>query len=1012
MLNRANKTFVGRKSELREFRKVAKNPYGGVRVLFLVGSGGIGKTKIVEKIIEEARKLEKTKQSRVLVPNILFDFSATELRSIDGIQSKIVEAVEKTTKLVGEKSPFAEFSKKGQNTSEQFNADLRKFCAKTPLLLVFDTLEMLGTVAMNWIFEDGNEGLQVPGLVCVVAGRPEKEVNINLEKYKSKFHVNVCWIEGLSLLETVEFYDKVSNELNFESQNDLSLQAGLSESNFSSRNLQKYLEQVHKLTNGHPLQVEMAIRWVVSNETAPNVGEDFQGLNTENFEEKLMRKVDYDGEDWFLKSGSPDSNRAVFETLLCMGHITRRFDENLLRFLTAKGFIPRGKSKVTDKQILENLEKYFFVKTREGDKSGRVFQLHDEMARLVRKHLWRGSDLVEEKKNRLLTAVIKFYDQLIRISQKDKTLQKTLQIEQLFYTLQRNVEEGKRLWLDLADLNDPYINSLLPSEINEYKAAFGPTSRYEIHYWVADLELSENHINQAKREWEQVKKLGEEENQPVWIINALLGLASCERNPAKALEVLEEANVLSEKYASEYLPSVKYYMGFTYRRKQDIENAIIWYKKAREDFRRNSDDKFLGARISNDLGYAHSQVGEWEECLDNLKEGQRIRQNLVDQFENEVQDLKKSLKEPGNKVNRELLKNALKRAEANLSKARFQLGLSFNTLGEIYRFRDDTPASLRNYTYAIKLFTKESRHNWHVRALFSRSETHRRSAWKKYREGNKEEFLRENTLAENDCSESLFLCRKYRVRDERDTAHRRMGRILHDQALYALERKKDFKKARELLDSAGDYFDTGLWYARDTHDILEELSNLTELAFIYDDYLRLPRGKKAAQRYKGALDELKHVLDRHRNKPNRIYQFEVFDNIYEMEKAAVEYQEGKYDVALKGYLKAYSALAADPGYGRVKYRSLFSHLVAQIEDLSEKDAVAWCKAFIRQWEEEPVVIRGRKTTLAKEDRIFPDMVQWCWEKLKTLKTTETKASSLAGTNASLPDSKEKNKRKG
>jgi hypothetical protein len=637
------------------------------------------------------------------------------------------------------------------------------------------------------------------------------------------------------------------------------------------------------------------------------------------------------------------------------------------------------------------------------------------MARLVREYLWRNLDPSGKGKQKLLSKIIEFYDRLIRNAKKDKAFQNTLRIEQLHYILQHNPEEGKRLWLDLADMNDPYINSLLPSEINEYKEKFDPASRYEIHYWVADLEFSENHINQAKREWEQVKKLGEEENQPVWIINALLGLASCERNPAKALEVLEEANALAEKIASEYLPRVKYYMGFAYRRMQDIENAILWYKKAREDFRRNSDDKFLGARISNDLGYAHSQVGEWEECLDNVKEGQRIRQTLVDQFENEVQDLKKSLKEPGNKASRGILKNALRRAEANLSKARFQLGLSFNTLGEIHRFRDDTPASLRNYTYAIKLFTKESQHNWHVKALFSRSETHRRSAWKKYREGNEEGFLRENTLAENDCSESLFLCRKYRVRDERDTANRRMGRILHDQALYVLEHE-DFKKARELLDSAGDFFDTGLWYARDTHDILEELSNLTELAFIYDDYLRLPRGKKAAQKYKGALDELKHVLDRHRNKPNRIYQFEVFDNIYEMEKAAVEYQEGKYDAALKGYLKAYSALAADPGYGRVKYRTLFSHLAAQIEDLSEKEAITWCKAFIRQWEEEPVVIRGRKTTLAKEDRIFPDMLQWCWEKLKTLRSTETKASSLAGTsainNTPIPDSKKKNKRKG
>jgi tetratricopeptide (TPR) repeat protein len=439
-----------------------------------------------------------------------------------------------------------------------------------------------------------------------------------------------------------------------------------------------------------------------------------------------------------------------------------------------------------------------------------------------------------------------------------------------------------------------------------------------------------------------------------------------------------------------------------------MEGAIYWYKEARKDFRRNSYDKFLGARISNDLGYAHSQVGEWEECLDNVKEGQQVRQALVRQFEKAVQDLKKALKLSVDKIRKVALKKDLRHAEVNLSKARFHLGLSYSTLGEIYRYRDDVTASLRNYTDAINLFKKEKKHTWHVRALFSRGETHRRHAWKMYKEGDEGQFNKHIDAAKEDILESLFLCKRHRVRDERDTANRRMGRVLHDLALHALEHK-EYKKAREFLDLAGDLFDIGLVYARENHDVLEELSNLTERAFIYDDYLRILGGGKVTQKYKGALDELKRVLDGHRNKPNRIYQFEVFDNLYEMEKAAVEYREGQHDKALEGYLKAYSSLAADPGYGRVKYRSLFRHLVAQVENLPQEEAEAWCKAFLLEWEEKSVVIRGRKTTLAQES-IKPDLVLWFWEHLK-----ELGASLLAGsptTDAPLPDSKKKNKRKG
>lgn len=966
--NKNYKNFVGRESELKVLRRILAESNSEVRILFILGDGGIGKTKLVERMLVEAGEFG------ILAPERPVDLSVTEHRSIDGIQWKIVEMIENITNLKGENSPFAEFLKENRSTSEQFHRCLREFCKKTLLVLAFDTFEVLDPVASNWLFSGGNEGLQVPGLLCIVAGRPSKD---NLDKYRRSNNklVEELLISGLTLSETKEFYRQ--HLLNFKKNDALGdFWKDLSEEiNISTPN--KTLKSIWRITKGHPLYVEMALNWADLGNKSP------QGLTSETFESKMMEYVCENGERGSLNIGSMSASIAVFDTLACMGYVTRRFDDGFLKFLVDTGYIRHDIKKVENNIILENLEKYFFVKTHTGDQGEQVYQLHDEMARLVREYAWNFRDPSKQKRIKLFSSVIKYYDQLIE-STEDENLKTNLRIERLYYTFRLDQftepfgDDGRRLWLELVDLDDEDLNRLLPAEIKEYKGQYNPATSYEIRSRIAQIEYDAGHITQARGEWEQAYQLGRAEKRTEWIASTLLNLANCEKNASSALKKFQKAKRFCEKYARDYLPRVNYNIGYVYRRLQDVENAIKWYKIAWREFQKNSKDKVLGAQIANDLGYVYSHVGKWVESQQNIDEAQDARKNIVLQLEREVTELEAKFKSAKSKMTRAELQDALLRKRNRMSKANIQLGQSHNTLGEIYRYQEKLGMALVNYRIAFSLFEKGKNERWQAKALYSRGETYRRIAWKQHREGKEKGYEENLASAENDIQKSLLLCETYRIKDERDTANRRMGRVLHDRAIHALERNKR-KEARKYLEQARYHFMEGLKYARETGDDLEILSNQTELAFLYDDFVRVIGIGKVPQEYKDSLKDLKQLLDKYRDKPFRLYQFEVFDNEYKLEEAAVAYQAKRYGQALKKYLEGYVGLAADAGYGRTRYKSLFHHLTGQIERLPSKEAEKWCKAFIIAWET-PRVVGKRKFRLASEP-IFPDMLEWSWEYL-------------------------------
>jgi tetratricopeptide (TPR) repeat protein len=942
---KGNEIFVGREKELTLFQQMLTDPYGDKRLLLVLGGGGIGKTKLAREMLEK-------QQSGVLIARELIDLISTDYRHIDGIQQKIKDIVEELTGLKDDSSPFSGWVE--TDTSEQFCECLKAFCAKQPLVLAFDTFENLDKVASDWLFRGEPNGLQVLGLICIVAGRVTKDNEEGIAIYQRNPLVEEIRIEGFSKKEADQFLSEITEE-SPELMDELLGAAGLPRETSSENSIEWAVQTTH----GHPLRLEMVFRWL-----GTLLGdESLKGLTANQFDERLMMQVREMAERGQLDAGADKKvSQPVYDTLLCMAYITRRFDEGFLQHFKDEKIIRLEDPNVTDQDIIGNLEQYFFVKVRQDTNNHDFLQLHDEMARLVREYIWPIHDPSVQKKQILLDGVMKYYDQLLIGSTEDDT--DALRIEKLYYTFQRDWGEGLRQWFKLAEEGNENINKLLPGEIKEYLNGryYDHATLVQVHSKLAELERNAGHIKQAVEHWKRVQELGKANQRQDWVVDAMVGLFNCRwmTEPGKALEqYLKPAQAICEESFPERLALIYYETGFAYRQMQDFEQAVEWYERGIQSFQETPADDALEGILRNDTAYAYLILGRWGDAAKNLTVALEIREALWHQVERRLRD--------GSTEN-------MTQLLAERNQARFFVGLSRNTLGEYHRYVKELDEALVDYGQAYGHFEAVNDYYWQAKCLCARGETYRRLAWQASETEREDSVIQEYLdKARQDVEESLYLCEKYQLNDERDTAYRRLGRIAHDLGLMVYW-QGEVKQAQEKLEEAYAYFKQGLGYAEKTEDTLEELENLTELAFLADDSVVFYGREAVPEYYYRAVDELDEGLKKHREDAQLPYLYPVFEALWKMEKAAIALAEGDHEKALQEYVEAFTGLGRFPGYGHARYRQHFGHLTQQIQKLPRDEQERWCREFIAVWKNTKMPGRGDKT-LASD--LLPDLVKWC-----------------------------------
>jgi tetratricopeptide (TPR) repeat protein len=308
------------------------------------------------------------------------------------------------------------------------------------------------------------------------------------------------------------------------------------------------------------------------------------------------------------------------------------------------------------------------------------------------------------------------------------------------------------------------------------------------------------------------------------------------------------------------------------------------------------------------------------------------------------------------------------------------VGRSYNTLGEFHRYTEDLDEALMDYHRAYELFEQENNYYWQAKSLAGRGETYRRLALQAKSRGNRSSHDKYGKKALKDMKASLYLCERYQLDDERDTTHRRLGRLLHDSAIDQYE-QGDKKSAEKYLEKAYKYFKSGLEYAEKTKEILEKFENLTEQAFLLDDAIAIFGQGNVPNHYQDGLPALQKALKEHTDGSPRTHRYPVFEALLKLAQGDVAFANGEYDQALHYYLNGYKELGTLQGYGVARYKQHFPYLTRQIGKLPMDDQkTRWCQEFIQTWTETPSG-KGNKT-LAEE--LIPDMVGWCNRMLMTL----------------------------
>lgn len=507
------------------------------------------------------------------------------------------------------------------------------------------------------------------------------------------------------------------------------------------------------------------------------------------------------------------------------------------------------------------------------------------------------------------------------------------------------------------------LAKLLINEANvSLVEAFGGDESYRIYSLLGKIaEQCYSHNDSQvylQKAFEAAKRGGDPDKQ----VEALVDLhnSTFPTDPQKSLEILDTAEALCGDTNNEkWLPKIYYERGFTYRVLNKLENAKFWYEKASHEAKRFQ-DKVMMPTILNDWGYSMLLTGDLPKGRISIRAARNLRYKRY-------MALSKRLKT-------KLTHDERTQLTEELNDAQKMLGLSYSTLGDLARFSGRLNEAATRYTEALDIFKKAKSYYWQSRMYFTRGEVYRRTAVADYQAGRIAKSKRLDRQAEEDINKSLLLCGQYGFRKDSATAYRRLGRLFHDRMF----RASNSEDQLDSLQRAKELFTKALSVAREMNDPIEIFENLTELAFLGDDYLDIVKVHKPEEFEKAKKDSydgneaLRVQLEKYgQSTENPIYFFPVFQHLLEIEQAAYFFALEKFDEALPLYIKGYVGMATSRGYGVSRYLQHIDHLINQLHELANIDKVLaekWCNELLAAWEEARLM--DRRTELPQEIEMF------------------------------------------
>jgi len=757
--------FAGRRNELDQIRELVKGE-GTTRLILIEGEGGAGKTFLLRKFETELRE-----QSHYLVDYYdLAELPPGNLREamhiVDSLgrdnfpqfMEHLRQLSRRSEEAVADLTPEPELLEIGFKELYELNKSKR-------FIRITDTLESaVPTREGEQEFFAYARGL--PNALFISAGR-------DLEPFLPGFiagfgeeNITRIHLEPFDQIESEEFFAQVDS------------------ADLISADLRTKL---HFLTSGRPVLLSLAVEWLRKEVPLPEIADrpidELQALSGEDLEDlRQLFEFQLVGQVRSLKSPQD-------KALLYMAAVNRRTNLRILEVLLG---ISRDDAAI----LLRNLAELPFVKYNPATMN---CVLHDEMHRLIHRHVWSHFDFTGEIRKKLLRDIIdRYYEPMIaqlakqvQILTSDPSTEAIQEIERL---------EWEQWYLEAESL---YYHLQLGETIGRqyYEARHQEARRnrqfMRIIFLLGELEragISDSTSALSLRRAEAKRYLGQYHeaseiclaivNNPQTAVRncfeAYVLLAQMTNNPEKAEAFYLEALNQAKKVGDNRLQGIVYNnLGQLSRRRNQLRVAIDYYEQA-IDFGKQAGNLALVASAMNNAAYIYQIMGDLSkaESYGSLALSLRKREG----------------------VDREL-------------------AYSYITLGDIDRNKGDMASANHHLKQGLTLFRILGDVRGQALSCQALANVHR--------------HMGEYKLSEAYLKQALDLVTSGEQSDIRTKLYNNFARLHRSQALEYLEQPDKLNEMRQLLQSAEQYAQLSLDGALKNHDDWLIARNELELALIY-----------------------------------------------------------------------------------------------------------------------------------------------------------------------------------
>ena len=506
--------------------------------------------------------------------------------------------------------------------------------------MLFDTIECASQAVQRFFQEmlpQLGMGTARFNSLVVTAGRKL------LTDYCDHPNIDVLELQGLSQLEIRQYFETVFSERR------------------TSAISSEFIDRIAILSRGRPILVALTIDWL-NNGSSP---EELDADSPEAFERMMIERIS-------------ELRYQEDQTILAMAQLKRRFDASFLVEVLGESFD-------NAQTLLESVSRFSFVKSHynaEGKLQSCL--LHDEMQRLVYTYIWRLYDPDNRLRRAWSAKAAGHYDQLLK-REKNLLFRQSLQLEQLYYMLYADKDEGLDSWRSLlqqanAQVNPNEFKEALNEEVQGFKHQLEPEERRELELEWANLAYARGRYREALEGFERI----------------------CERSHSRVIQGKVRPNLV-----------------YTYTHLDNFASGIeigqqsqAWFQEQLQSPQYASSERQqllqdLGKTL-NALGWAYRQKGEFDRAIDNYEASldvlKGVQTAVLDRASTKT-NLAYLFHTMGK--NREAIahgKTALKISErsGNLK----QLGLTHNVLGIIAANSLQGQAAVKHFKSALNSFSE------------------------------------------------------------------------------------------------------------------------------------------------------------------------------------------------------------------------------------------------------------------------------------------------------------------